>query len=75
MRNIVRYGMVKGSGTRSVCGTKVSLKFLRRGFDRAIRAAPDERVSSPGYLTIVRLRDRSFGKSRIVLAKVSCMTT
>jgi len=52
-----------------------SLKFLTRGLDRAIRTAPDESVSSPGYLTILRLSDRSFGKSRIFFAKVSCMTS
>ena len=46
-------------------------KFWRYGLFLAIRVAPVASVASPGYLTMVRFRVRSFGKPRIALANVS----
>ena len=37
----------------------------------AIRAAPKASVSSPGYLTILREKVRSFGRPRMTLVNVS----
>jgi len=53
-KSMARYGIDQGIGIVNKCGMKVSLKVLKQGLDRAIRAAPDEIVSSPGYFTIVR---------------------
>jgi hypothetical protein len=52
---------------------KVRENLESRGLLLAIRIAPDERDSSPGYLTMVRQRLRSFGKSRIAFEKPSCV--
>ena len=48
------------------------VNFSRRGLVRAMRAAPADRVSSPGYFTMVRWRVRSFVKPRMFLEKESC---
>jgi hypothetical protein len=53
---------------------KVSEKLVSRGLFLAMRVAPAERDSSPGYFTIVRRRLRSFANPRIVLEKASYYT-
>lgn len=65
-------GMAMSKCRGCVEGKNVSENFSRRGFVRAIRIAPDERDSPPGYLTMVKWRTRSLGKPRIILAKESC---
>jgi hypothetical protein len=49
-----RYGRAKGSGRGYEGGINVNVKFVSLGLLLAIRAAPAERVSSPGYLTMVK---------------------
>ena len=44
---------------------------LRPGFERAIRTAPSTIDSSPGTLTTVKFKVRSFGRDRIVRENIS----
>ena len=66
-----RCGTANGKGTGYTGGANVREKWWRCGLFLAIRVAPVASVASPGYLTIVRFRVRSFGKPRITLANVS----
>jgi hypothetical protein len=64
-------GIANGMGTEYTGGVNVREKCWRCGLFLAIRVAPMASVASPGYLTMVRFRERSFRKPRMALANVS----
>jgi hypothetical protein len=64
-------GRAKGSGRGYDGDMKVSENLDIRGLFLAMRVAPQESDSSPGYFTIVRWRLHSFANPRIVLEKAS----
>jgi hypothetical protein len=66
-----RCGIANGKGTEYTGGVNVREKWWRYGLFLAIRVAPVASVASPGYLTMVRFRVRSFGKPRMALENVS----
>lgn len=48
------------------------MKCEMRGLALAMRAAPEERASSPGYRTIVSRSERSLDRERMLREKDSC---
>lgn len=64
------YGMANGKRMGQTGGVNVREKWWRCGLLLAILIAPEASVSSPGYLTTLRRRVRSFGKPRMALANM-----